>query len=423
MTSSLHTDGFPTALRIVHVDTGRLWRGGQRQALLLARELRERGHACLCAFQAGSPLACEAAAAGLDVLPFRCRGEWDLPAAISLRRLVGARHPHLMHAHDGHAATMALLAGTGLAPVVASRRAAFAPRRNPVNRLKLRAVRRWLAISEAADRGLARAGVDPDRIDLVPSGVRIPASDPLPDRQTVPTLRPSLGIPVDSFVVLTAGRLEPLKGQRTFVEACAFAGDLGNTRWVVAGEGPDRPFLEQLARSLGVADRVVFAGNVGELPSHLHECQVFVLASFREGLGSVLLEAMAAGLPVVATGGRGTGEIFEDGTEGRLVPAGDARSVAEAVRVLYLDPDRRRELGARARGRAGAFSLDATVERTLASYRTALGRTGPPRAASPAADPRAAPDSPAGTPPGSTAYKPGTRHAFADAGKPAWCSS
>jgi glycosyltransferase involved in cell wall biosynthesis len=230
-----------------------------------------------------------------------------------------------------------------------------------------------------------RAGVNPDRIDVVPSGVPLPAQDPFSGPPPAPGLRAILDIPVDSFVVLTAGRLEPLKGQRTFVEACAFAGDLGNTRWVVAGEGPDRLFLERLAGSLNVADRVVFAGQVADLPAHLRESQVFVLASFREALGTALLDAMAAGVPVIAADGEGAAEILEQDVDGRLVPVGDARSVAEAVRVLYLDPSRRRELGARGCRRAQAFSLDATVEGTLASYRTALGRADARREASPAA--------------------------------------
>jgi glycosyltransferase involved in cell wall biosynthesis len=358
-------------LRVLHVDTGRTWRGGQRQALLLALELRARGHESICAFEARGPLARAGSEAGLVMVPFRCHGEWDAIAALRLRRVVRERRPHLLHAHDGHATAMALVAGRGVVPVVASRRTAFAPRRHLVNRLKLRAVRRWLAISPAARRGLLRAGVDPHRVDVVPSGIP-PGRAGADDLPAVP-LRAALGIRADSFVVLTAGRLEPLKGQRIFLEACALAGDLGNTRWVVAGDGPDRTFLERLATALGLGERAVFARHLADLPRHVGECQVFVLASFREGLGTALLDAAAAGVPLVAAAGSGVSEVIEDGVQGFLVPPGDARSVAEAVRLLYLDPSRRREMGARARDRAAAFSLDASVERTLASYAAALG--------------------------------------------------
>jgi glycosyltransferase involved in cell wall biosynthesis len=128
-----------------------------------------------------------------------------------------------------------------------------------------------------------------------------------------------LGLAADSFVILTAGRLEALKGQRTVVEACALGGDLGNTRWVVAGEGPDQAFLERLARSLGVAERVIFAGPLPDLPGRMPDSQVFVLASFQEGLGSALLDSLAAGVPAIVAEGSGAAEVVTDGVEGFLL--------------------------------------------------------------------------------------------------------
>ncbi|MFN2433427.1 MAG: glycosyltransferase, partial [Gemmatimonadota bacterium] len=357
-------------LRVVHVDTGRVWRGGQRQALLLAQALRERGHECLCAFRANAPLARAAAAAGLEVLPFAPRGEWDLAAAWGLRRALRRRPPNLLHAHDAHAVGLALAAAWPRVPVVASRRVDFRARRDPGSRLKRAAVRRWLAVSRAAGASLARAGVPREHILLVPSGVAPgAAAQPAAGRPLAGRLR----VPADAFLVLAAGRLEPAKGQRTFIEACALVEDLGAVRWVVAGEGPDAPFLRRLAQDLGVAERVVLAGQIPDLPRHMGEVQVLVLPSFAEGLGGAALDALGAGVPIVATRVGGISEMVRHERDGLLVPAGDARSVAGAVRRLYLDGDLRRELGASARCRAEAFTLEATVDTTLAAYRAALG--------------------------------------------------
>lgn len=331
-----------------------------------------RGHESFCAFVAGSPLAREAAAASLPVVPFACRGEWDVPAALRLRRRVRAANPDLLHAHDAHAIAMALMAGHGIAPVVASRRLGLPPRRNLLSRIKLGSVRRWLAISLPAREGLLRAGVESQGIDVVPSGIPLPPANPLAERAARPMLRALLKIPGDSFTILTAGTLEPAKGQRVFLEATALAGDLSGTRWIVAGVGPDEAFLQRLAVTLGVAERVVFAGQAADLPRAMREVQILVLASFHEGLGTVLLDALAAGVPVVATKVGGIPEVVEDGVQGLLVPAGDARAIAEAVRELYLDRERRLAMGARAEARAREFSLTATVERTLASYRAAI---------------------------------------------------
>jgi glycosyltransferase involved in cell wall biosynthesis len=410
------------------VDAGRAWRGGQRQALLLMEGLRERGHRVRGAFRAGAPLARAAADAGFDVLPIAPRAELDLAAARALRRRLRELRPDLVHAHDAHGTATALLAARGIAPVVASRRVALPPRRNPLSRLKLHSVARWLAVSAAAADALVRAGVDPRRVEVVRSG--IPGTPDDGHRGAggggrragagVP-LRDVLGVPRDAFVILAAGRLEPPKGQRTFLEACALAGHLdvrfaaapgapgqgddapvpdagapgpagaraeggsgrgsparvsdGNgaaAAWVLAGEGPDRAFLERLTDDLRLRDHVVFAGQVADLPSRIAETDVLVHASFSEGLGGVILDAMAAGVPVVATLAGGIPEAVRDGEEGLLVPAGDARSVAEAVRRLAADPGLRAALGERGRRRAREFAIAATVERTLAAYRRTI---------------------------------------------------
>jgi glycosyltransferase involved in cell wall biosynthesis len=117
---------------------------------------------------------------------------------------------------------------------------------------------------------------------------------------------------------------------------------------------------------------VVFAGQVADLPSRIAETDVLVHASFSEGLGGVILDAMAAGVPVVATLAGGIPEAVRDGEEGLLVPAGDARSVAEAVRRRAADPGLRAALGERGRRRAREFAIAATVERTLAAYRRTI---------------------------------------------------
>ena len=375
------------SLRVLHVDTGREWRGGQRQVLLLVDQLRRAGHESVCAFRAGAPLARAAAEAGFTLLPFAPRGEWDLAAAWRLRRQVRRNPPDLLHAHDAHAVTFAALAGMRTAPVVASRRVAFRVRRDPFSRLKRARVARWLAVSAAARGGLLRAGVPAERIVLVRSGVPGPRSTRAPGRP----LATRADVPAEAFLVLTAGRLEPSKGQRTVLEACALARDLGGARWVVAGEGRDRAFLERLAADLGVLDRLSFTGDVPDLPDHLGEAQVFVLASFAEGMGSAALDALAAGVPVVASRVGGLPEVIGEDGAGFLVTPGDARALAEAVRALYLDPALRRSASEKALQRAERFTPEATARATVSAYLDALEPPGP--TSSPAAEPDAAPSS------------------------------
>jgi glycosyltransferase involved in cell wall biosynthesis len=131
------------------------------------------------------------------------------------------------------------------------------------------------------------------------------------------------------------------------------------------GDGPRRAALEQLARKLGIADRVTFAGGVGQddIGRYYEDADVFCLPSFSEGLPVVLLEAMAAGLPVVASRIAGIPELIEHGRSGLLVPPGRADLLADALGTLLVDPGRRADLAAEARRRVGAeFDVDASAE-------------------------------------------------------------
>jgi len=167
--------------------------------------------------------------------------------------------------------------------------------------------------------------------------------------------------------ILTVGRLVSVKGHGVLLEAIARLAESGESVTATfVGDGPRRAALEQLARQLGIADRVSFAGRVGQddIGRYYEDADVFCLPSFSEGLPVVLLEAMAYGVPVIASRIAGIPELIEDGRSGLLVPPGRADLLADALRSLVVDQARRADLGAEGRRRVGAgFQLDASVAR------------------------------------------------------------
>jgi colanic acid/amylovoran biosynthesis glycosyltransferase len=166
--------------------------------------------------------------------------------------------------------------------------------------------------------------------------------------------------------ILTVGRLVSVKGHGVLLEAIARLAESGESVTATfVGDGPRRAALEQLARQLGIADRVSFAGRVGQddIGRYYEDADVFCLPSFSEGLPVVLLEAMAAGLPVVASRIAGIPELIEHGRSGLLVPPGRADLLADALGTLLVDPGRRADLAAEARRRVGSeFDVDASAE-------------------------------------------------------------
>jgi colanic acid/amylovoran biosynthesis glycosyltransferase len=179
--------------------------------------------------------------------------------------------------------------------------------------------------------------------------------------------------------LLFVGRLAGVKGVPVLLEALArVRNERPNVVLRIAGDGPERAAVEALAGRLGLAQNVQFLGyqtqtQVREL---LRETDVFVMASFAEGVPVVLMEAMASGVPVVSTNIAGVPELVEDNVSGRLVPPGDAESLAAHVSALLSDPEMRARFGAAGRAKverefnlpAEAARLRHVLERTLGGH-------------------------------------------------------
>ena len=168
--------------------------------------------------------------------------------------------------------------------------------------------------------------------------------------------------------VVTVGRLIPLKQIDLLIEAVS---QLENVGLVVVGDGPEREGLEELARCLGIVDRVHFAGirSKETMFSFLCACDLFVLNSTHEGFPYVLLEAMSLGLPVLATGVGGTPELVHDGQNGLLIAPNANGALANTLARLVTSPEERQRLAAGAQETAQRFRCSAMIEATEAALR------------------------------------------------------
>ena len=353
-------------MRVLHVDSARGWRGGQNQVWLSARGMAARGHDVLVACRAGGMLAERARAAGLAVREMRFRGDLWPAAALALAWVLREMRPDVVHLHDPHAVSAGLLARrlAGRRPLVATRRVDFALR-GFLSRRKYAACDRVIAVSEAIAGVLRRGGLSTERVRLVYEGV--------PDRRAQTGGREALrelGVPEDAPVVGNVAALTGHKDQATLLAAAARVGvHLPEARFVIVGEGELRGQLEAQARDLGLERRCIFAGFRADLDRLIPAFTVFCLSSHMEGLGTSLLDAMAFGVPVVATAAGGIPEAVTDGITGRLVPPRDPDALAAALVEALQDPARRDAWGRAGRKRfEERFTADRMVEATLAVY-------------------------------------------------------
>ncbi|MEA2932159.1 MAG: phosphatidyl-myo-inositol dimannoside synthase, partial [Actinomycetota bacterium] len=217
-------------------------------------------------------------------------------------------------------------------------------------------VDRWLAVSpEVAADNARELGIERGRMAVMPVGADTGAFRPRAGTERSPA-RLRLGLPAGAEVVVLVTRLEREKGVQVVLEAARLlAGTHPDLHLLVAGTGRHEARLRRTASRLGLDDRCRFLGLVdhADLPAVLAAADVFVLPSLcAEGRPAAVVEAMAAGLPVVATRSAGTTGLVVDGVTGRLVPPGDTGALVEAVAGLLADGPRRRAMGRRAREHA-----------------------------------------------------------------------
>ncbi len=352
-------------MRVLHVDSASSWRGGQTQVLLAARGMARAGHEVAVACQGGGALQDRAQQAGLATRPVTFRGDLSPFAALALRRYVSAFRPDVIQLHDPHAVSAGLLGTSGLRlAVVATRRVDF-PLRRAFSRWKYRSCGRLIVISRAIGRVLERDGIRAESMRLVYEGV--------PDRPAPPGGRDqldALGVPRDALVVGNVAALTGHKDHDTLIRAAALVLERQpRAHFVIVGDGELREALAALAASLGIADRLLFAGFREDIDRLLPAFDVFCLSSMLEGLGTSLLDAMSFSRPIVATRAGGISEAVTNGETGLLVAPRDARALAAALLELLNDADRRKAYGAAGRTRFDAhFTDERMVEETLAVY-------------------------------------------------------
>ncbi len=357
-------------MRVLHLDTGRDTRGGQVQVLLLARGLARRGIQSLLLAPAG-PFAERARADGLEVHAWRPRGDLDLGALWSVWRRIGASRPDLVHCHTARAHALGVPAANARGvPAIVSRRVAFEVRSGLASALKYRLpVRRYLCVSRAVRETLARAGIPEGRLALVPSGIEI--SDP-PEAKDQ-SLRALTGAETGAPLVGTLGALSAEKNPVLMARAARLVLDrVPHARFAWIGEGPLRGALEDQVRVLGLGGRFFVLGRRDDAPSLLRGMDLFVLPSSLEGLSNAVLEAQAAGVPVIVTGEGGIRELVQDRVNGRILAAGDAEALADAIVEAIGRPEEAAAWAGRALVTVREYSAENMVRRTLEEYARVL---------------------------------------------------
>jgi glycosyltransferase involved in cell wall biosynthesis len=342
--------------------------------LNLGTELHKRGHEILLVCQRNSPLQLRWRERGLPGEAIGIRGDFDMKAWFRLAGIFRAFEPDVVHAHSGHAHAVALAASLfqDVNALVVTRRVARPVRRTFLNRMKYsRFVTRFVAISSFVAKTLEDIGVSRERITLIASSVRV---EEFEIQEPALDLRTELGLSREDFVILNVGSLSREKGHENLLDVATIVSkETRRAKFIVAGEGRLRARLERRAKELGIEQVVRFLGFREDVPRLMRISNTFLFPSESEGLGTSVLEAMAARLPVVASRTGGISEIVQEGVTGFLAESQDVHSMAEAVMRLATEPELATEMGARALKAAEGYSFEHSSEAHEKLYHDLVG--------------------------------------------------
>jgi len=382
----------PEAIRLMKVVTGFFTGGTELQVLNLAREI-DRGQFDLsfsCLEREGDHLdAYEALRAPIS--EFRIKRLYHPGCFLQQYRcasLMRKQRIQIMHSYNFHANVFALPAArlAGVPVVIASvrdRGVYLSAAQKRLQRQVLGLADRVLVNADSIRDWLVEQGLREERISVIKNGIDLSR---FPQVREPSTVRQELGIADSAPIVILLARLDPQKGIDDFIKAVALVAPqhpqarflivgatLNCTDGVISEDTQYPQEMRQLAKSLGVAEQIVFTGHRNDTPDLLGEAAISVLPSLSEGLSNTLIESMAAGLPTIATNVGGNPELVREGVNGMLVPVKSPEHLAQAMGSLLADPGMRKTLGARGRDMVTeTHALPSVVAKTQRLYHEQL---------------------------------------------------
>ena len=393
---------------IFHLDDGKELRGGQRQTLHLARELNNLGHKNFIVCRKHSPLEKASIENKLEIVNLPYIFEWDILSALILKKKIknilaqddksgsiGTNDPlnkpkdldksktAILHSHTSHTAALSYLVSRFLKVIrIVHRRVDFKVAPGISARLKYSKAHKVIALSSAIKKILISGNIAENKISIIASSSNI-HDVPWNENnfndyreKSKKEISEKFAIPKNSFWIGSLIALVPHKDPENFLKSAKLVLEkFPETHFILAGRGELSAKLDNLARKLNIENNFHIIGYQSNSHQVLSALDLFVLSSRQEGLGSVLLEAMNAKLPIAATNAGGIKDIIEDNKNGLIVEKENAQELANAQIKLIEDENLRKTLAEEGYKRRINFSSEKMAEATVKIYEETIKNT------------------------------------------------
>lgn len=364
-------------LKVLHLSSEKTWRGGEQQIAYLIDELNAMGIENLVAARTDSAFEKYCTSKSINVKVFPFKNSFDLSTALAIKDLCKKEKVDIIHMHSSKSHGIGVLSAVlgNTVPLILSRRVDFVPKQNMLTRWKYNhsAIKRIVGVSDKITSIMKHYVKDPSLCVTVHSGVDLNKFNH--QQRTENSLRKEFGIDSRTLLIGNTSALEAHKDYFTFIETIKKLADDGvPLQALIIGEGSLKTQLQEFVREKELTDKVIFTGFRKDITRILPDLDVFLMTSNEEGLGTSVLDAFLAKVPVVATAAGGIPEMVIHEQTGMLAPIGDSGALAGHIKRIFSDDALRRAVvnGASQKVASG-FSKEMTAKKTLAVYRDVLG--------------------------------------------------
>lgn len=357
-------------MRVLHISSPKTWRGGEQQLIYLVEELKTLGvwQIVMCPFNSSVHKYC--LKNHLNHITYYKGFSANPMVAFRVSHICQKDKIDLLHVHDSHAHNFAILSAIltkNTLPIIVSRRVDFPINGGPLSSFKYNhpRINKIICVSNAIKDIMMADVQDKSKLEVVHSGIDL--SKFSSKKSTI--LREEFGIDDETLLIGNVAALAPHKNYPTFVRTAKRVINAGiKAKFFAIGEGPSRKVLESAITENGMENHIILTGFRNDISTILPELDIFLITSSTEGLGTSVLDAQAAGVPVVATAAGGIIEIIDNEKNGLIAPIENDEKLAEAVIKLAGDKTLRTLYSTAGKEKVKQFSKSITAKKTLEIY-------------------------------------------------------
>jgi glycosyltransferase involved in cell wall biosynthesis len=362
---------------ILHTESSQGWGGQELRIIQESLEFMKRGYRMMIACQPGSQIYTTAEGKGIPVIALKMKSSIDPVAFTKCLRAIKANKVDLVHTHSSTDSWICSPAAKwAVLPVIRSRHVSTPIAKSPFSRLLyMKLADRVITSGDAIKREMIKVnGYDPQKIVSIPAGIDEKIFSPEINGDDV---RKELNIGRDDYLLGIVSILRSWKGHTYLLEAFkALRERIPNLKLLIAGSGPQEKNIAYYIKENGLTGSAIMAGFREDVPQILKNLNLFILPSYaNEATSQVIPQAMAVGIPVIATSVGGIGEVITDGETGKLVPPRDSHALSEAIYWAYQHGEECRKMAWKARERVlKEFTLTRMIDQTENVYQELLSR-------------------------------------------------